>query len=53
LKNVLYVPTITKKNNLSKLNGGTRFIGDIQPCGCFVEDMKNQGKFITKGKRNE
>ncbi len=31
LKGVLYVPTITKKSSLGKPNGGTRFIGDIQP----------------------
>jgi hypothetical protein len=25
----------------------------FNPNGCFVEDMKNQGKLIAKGKRNE
>ncbi len=24
----------------------------FNPNGCFVEHMKNQGKLITKGKRN-
>jgi hypothetical protein len=24
----------------------------FNPNGCFVENMKNQGKLITKGKRN-
>jgi hypothetical protein len=24
----------------------------FNPNGCFVEDMKNQGKLITKGERN-
>jgi len=31
LKNVFYVPTITKKIGLRRPNGGTRFTGDIQP----------------------
>jgi hypothetical protein len=31
LKYVLYVLTIIKKISLGTLNGGTRFIGDIQP----------------------
>jgi hypothetical protein len=31
LKDVLHVPTITKKIGLRGPNGGTRFIGDIQP----------------------
>jgi len=52
LKDVLHVPTITKK---------LVFIGQMveqglqltsNPNGCFVEDMKNQSKFIAKGKRN-
>ncbi len=52
LKDVPHVPTITK--NLV-------FIGQMveqglqvtfNPNGCFVEDMKNQGKLITKGERN-
>jgi len=50
LNDVLYVPKITKK---------TIFVGQMVKQGlhvtfnlngCFVEDMKNQGKFITKGK---
>ncbi len=24
----------------------------LNPNGCFVEDMKNQGKFIAKGEKN-
>ncbi len=52
LKNVFHVPTITKK---------LVFVGQMveqglqvtfNPNGCFVEDMKNQGKLITKGERN-
>jgi hypothetical protein len=52
LKDVLHVPTITKK---------LVFVGQMveqglqvkfNPNGCFVEDMKNQGKLIAKGKRN-
>jgi hypothetical protein len=35
LKDVLHVPTITKKIGLCKPNGGTRFIGDIQPKWMF------------------
>jgi hypothetical protein len=31
LKYVFYVPTITKKFNLNRLDGGTRFTCDIQP----------------------
>jgi hypothetical protein len=52
LKDVLHVPTIT--NNLVS-------IGQIveqglhmtfNPNGCFVQDMKNQGKLIAKGERS-
>jgi hypothetical protein len=52
LKDVLHVPTITKK---------MVFVGQMveqglqmtfNPNGCFVEDMKNQGKLIAKGERN-
>jgi len=35
LKDVLHVPTITKKISLHRLDGGTRFIGDIQPKWMF------------------
>jgi len=52
LKDVLHVPTITKK---------LVFVGQMveqglhvtfNPNGCFVEVMKTQGKLITKGERN-
>ncbi len=49
LKDVLYVPTITK--NLVSI--GQMVEQGLQvtfnPNGCFVEDMKNQGKLIAKG----
>jgi hypothetical protein len=52
LKDVLHVPTITK--NLVSV--GQIVEQGLQvtfnPNGCFVEDMKNQGKLITKGERN-
>jgi len=52
LKDVLHVPTITKK---------LVFVGQMveqglqvtsNPNGCFVEDMKNQGKLIANRERN-
>jgi hypothetical protein len=52
LKDVLHVPTITKKFGLRRLDGGTRFTVTFNPNGCFVEDMNNQGKLIAKGERN-
>ncbi len=52
LKNVLHVQTITK--NLVSI--GQMVEQGLQvtfnPNGCFVEDMKNQGKLIFKGERN-
>jgi hypothetical protein len=52
LKDVLHVPTITK--NLVSV--GQMVEQGLQvtfnPNGCFMEDMKNQGKLIAKGKRN-
>ncbi len=52
LKDVLHVPTITK--NLVSI--GQMVEQGLQvtfnPNGCFVEDMKNQGKLIAKGERN-
>ncbi len=52
LKDVLHVPTITK--NLVSI--GYMVEQSLQVTfnrnGCFVEDMKNQGKLITKGERN-
>jgi hypothetical protein len=48
LKDVLHVPTITKKIGLYRPDGGTRFIGDIQPkwmfCGRHEEPKLQKGK---------
>ncbi len=53
LKEVLHVPTIIKK----LVSIGQMVEQSLQvtfnPNGCFVEDMKNQCKLITKGERNE
>jgi hypothetical protein len=52
LKDVFYVPTITK--NLVSIGQmveqGLHVTFNLN--GCFVEDMKNQGKLITKGERH-
>jgi hypothetical protein len=52
LKYVLHVLTITKK----LVSVGQMVKQGLQVTfnrnGCFVEDMKNQGKLITKGERN-
>jgi hypothetical protein len=52
LKDILHVPTITKK----LVSIGQMVEQGLQVTfnsnGCFVEDMKNQGKLITKGERN-
>ncbi len=52
LEKVLHVPTITKKF----VSVGQMVEQGLQvtfnPNGCFVEDMKNQGKLITKGEKN-
>jgi hypothetical protein len=49
LKDVLHVPTITKY----LVSIGQMVEQGLQvtfnPNGCFVEDMKNQGKLIAKG----
>jgi hypothetical protein len=48
LKDVLHVPTITKK----LVSVGQMVEQGLQvtfkPNGCFVEDMKNQGKLIAR-----
>jgi len=51
-KYVLYVPTIRKKivSVGQMVEQGLHVT--FNPNGCFVEDMKNQGKLIAKGKRN-
>jgi uncharacterized cupin superfamily protein len=52
LKDVLHVPNITK-NLVSVCQMGEQGLQVIfNPNGCFVEDMKNQGKLIAKGERN-
>jgi hypothetical protein len=52
LKDVFHVPTITKK----LVSIGQMVEQGLQvtfnPNGCFVEDVKNQGKLIAKGERN-
>jgi hypothetical protein len=52
LKDVLHVPTITKKlvSVGQMVEQGLHVT--FNPNGCFVEDMKNQGKLIAKGERN-
>jgi len=52
LKDVLHVPTITKNLVFVSqiVEQGLQVI--FNPNGCFVEDMKNQGKLIVKGERN-
>ncbi len=52
LKDVLHVPTITK--NLVSVGQMVEqgLHVTFNPNGCFVEDMKNQGKLIAKVKRN-
>jgi len=52
LKDVLHFPTITK-NSVSigqMVEQGLQVT--FNPNGCFVEDMKNQGKLIAKRERN-
>ncbi len=51
LKDVLYVLTITKKLILvgQMVQQGLHVTFNLN--GCFVEDMKNQSKLITKGKK--
>jgi hypothetical protein len=52
LKDVFHVPTITKK----LVSVGQMVEQGLQvtfnPNGCFVKDMKNQGKLIVKGEKN-
>jgi len=52
LKNVRHVPTITKKlvSIGQMVEQGLHVT--FNPNGCFVKDMKNQSKLITKGERN-
>jgi hypothetical protein len=52
LKDVFYLPTITKNLVLvgQMVEQGLQITFNSN--GCFVDDMKNQGKLIIKGKRN-
>jgi hypothetical protein len=52
LKDVLHVPTITKKLVLVGQMVEQGLHVTFNPNGCFVKDMKNQGKLIAKGERN-
>jgi hypothetical protein len=52
LKYVLHVPTITKKLVSIGQMAEQGLHVTLNPNGCFVEDMKNQGKLIAKGERN-
>ncbi len=52
LKYVLHVPTIIKKLVYVGQMVEQGLQVTFNPNGCFVEDMKNQGKLITKGERN-
>ncbi len=53
LKDVLHVPTITKKLVFigQMMEQGLHVTFNLN--GCFVKDVKNSGKLITKGERNE
>jgi len=48
LKDVLHVPTITKKLVFVCQIVEQGLQVTFNPNGCFVEDMKNQGKLIAK-----
>ncbi len=52
LKDVFYVPTIIKNlvSVRQMVEQGLQVIFNLN--GCFVEDMKNQGKLIAKWKRS-
>jgi hypothetical protein len=52
LKDVLHVPTITKKlvSVGQTVEQGLQVTFNLN--GCFVQDMKNRGKLIAKGERN-
>jgi len=48
LKDVFYVPTITKKNSLSRPDGGTRFTGDIKPKWMLSRKHEDPKQFDCK-----
>ncbi len=52
MKDVLHVPTIIKKLVLVGQMVEQGLHVTFNPNGCFVEDMKNQGKLIVKRERN-
>ncbi len=52
LKDVLRVPTITKKLiSVGQMVEQSLHVA-FNPNGCFVENVKNQGKLIAKGEKN-
>ncbi len=52
LKDVFHVPTITKKSVFVGQMVEQGLQVTFNPNGCFVENMKNEGKLIAKGERN-
>jgi hypothetical protein len=52
LKDVLHVPTITKKLVFVTQMVEQGLQVTFNPNGCFVKDVKNQGKLIAKRERN-
>jgi len=52
LKDVLHVLTITKKLVSVGQMAERGLQVTFNPNGCFMEDMKNQGKLIAKGEMN-
>jgi hypothetical protein len=52
LKDVFYLPTITKNLVLVSQMVEQCLQVTFNSNGCFVDDMKNQGKLIIKGKRD-
>jgi len=52
LKDVFHVPTITKKLVSIGQMVEQHLQVTFNPNGCFVENMKNQGKLIVKRERN-
>jgi hypothetical protein len=52
LKDVFHVPTITKNLVFVGQMVEQGLLVKFNPNGCFVKDMKNQGKLIAKREKN-